>query len=199
MENLSPVQQAIVDEGGSQCGFCTPGFVVSLTGFLIQDSGLRNLEGFVNLAIEAMDGNICRCTGYKSLERAADKMANMAAQRNGEEPIKWLVQNEYLPAYFLKIREQLKSLSEAYNLGGNLKLPPKFSTNGGGKLIGGGTDLIVQKPEEILASPLENIFDRQDMRTIFEENGDVHIGGAATASDIFDSPVLKRIFPQLDN
>ena len=56
-ENLNPVQQAICDENGTQCGFCTHGFVLSLTGFCIshKQSGHSN-------AIAAMDGNICSCS-----------------------------------------------------------------------------------------------------------------------------------------
>ena len=64
---LSPVQQAMSDEGATQCGFCTPGFVVSLTGFCMQK---RNKD-----VVSAIDGNICRCTGYKSIERAAMNIA----------------------------------------------------------------------------------------------------------------------------
>src|SRR5437868_10825396 len=66
MKELSPVQQALVDSNGTQCGFCTIGFVMSLTGFVLNENE-KNFEE----AIAAMDGNICRCTGYKSIERAA--------------------------------------------------------------------------------------------------------------------------------
>ncbi|MBP9110658.1 MAG: 2Fe-2S iron-sulfur cluster binding domain-containing protein, partial [Pyrinomonadaceae bacterium] len=64
--SLTPVQQAMVDESGTQCGFCTVGFVMSLTGFCV-DSSDKTPE----MAMSAIDGNICRCTGYKSIERAA--------------------------------------------------------------------------------------------------------------------------------
>ena len=64
LDSLSPVQQAMVDSYGTQCGFCTPGFVVSLTGYLLH-SKTHSQEGIR----AAIDGNICRCTGYKSIER----------------------------------------------------------------------------------------------------------------------------------
>ena len=67
---LTPVQSAMVEENGTQCGFCTVGFVMSLTGFSIQN-GVHTEGG----AIAAIDGNICRCTGYKSIERAAKPSA----------------------------------------------------------------------------------------------------------------------------
>ena len=66
MKELSPVQQAMVDTNGTQCGFCTIGFVMSFTGFVLNETTKQ-----YNDAIAAIDGNICRCTGYKSIERAA--------------------------------------------------------------------------------------------------------------------------------
>src|SRR3982751_6741136 len=70
--SLTPVQQAMVDESGTQCGFCTVGFVMSLTGYCLETVSSQHLSnGPAELAISAIDGNICRCTGYKSIERAA--------------------------------------------------------------------------------------------------------------------------------
>ncbi len=64
--SMTPVQQAMVDQSGTQCGFCTVGFVMSLTGFCIDETAKTP-----EMAVSAVDGNICRCTGYKSIERAA--------------------------------------------------------------------------------------------------------------------------------
>src|SRR5580765_9097988 len=70
--SLTPVQQAMVDESGTQCGFCTVGFVMSLTGFCVDAVSSPHVsKGSVEAAISSVDGNICRCTGYKSIERAA--------------------------------------------------------------------------------------------------------------------------------
>ncbi|SIQ28708.1 xanthine dehydrogenase small subunit [Rhizobium sp. RU20A] len=67
---LHPVQQAMVDYHGSQCGFCTPGFVMSLYGlWLSNDNPSR-------AAIEkALQGNLCRCTGYEPIVKAAEAAA----------------------------------------------------------------------------------------------------------------------------
>ena len=65
-DTLNPIQLAMADEGATQCGFCTPGFVVSLAGFCLSYKSEN--------AIAAVDGNICRCTGYKSIERAANRI-----------------------------------------------------------------------------------------------------------------------------
>ena len=66
-DTLNPVQQAMADAGATQCGFCIPGFVVSLAGFCLSDKK----AGTCKMLLAAIDGNICRCTGYKSIERAA--------------------------------------------------------------------------------------------------------------------------------
>src|SRR6266404_3357119 len=61
---LSPVQYRIAKENGSQCGFCTPGFVMNMTAFLAtnqeQTIGQKEIE-------DLFDGNLCRCTGYRSI------------------------------------------------------------------------------------------------------------------------------------
>jgi carbon-monoxide dehydrogenase small subunit len=57
--DLSEVQQAFVDEGAVQCGFCTPGLVVSIHDFLARHPDPTELE-----VREAISGNLCRCTGY---------------------------------------------------------------------------------------------------------------------------------------
>ncbi len=70
---LHPVQQAMVDQHGSQCGFCTPGFVMSLYGLLMREPAPDRL------AVErALQGNLCRCTGYAPILRAALSVAALS-------------------------------------------------------------------------------------------------------------------------
>src|SRR5437660_2512286 len=66
---LHPVQQAMVDCHGSQCGFCTPGFVMSL--FALYKSASRPSRTDIN---DAIAGNLCRCTGYRPIVEAAGRM-----------------------------------------------------------------------------------------------------------------------------
>ncbi|WP_019171632.1 xanthine dehydrogenase small subunit [Pseudaminobacter salicylatoxidans] len=63
---LHPVQQAMVDFHGSQCGFCTPGFVMSLYGLWMKDANPSDA-----VIEKALQGNLCRCTGYEAIMRAA--------------------------------------------------------------------------------------------------------------------------------
>jgi aerobic-type carbon monoxide dehydrogenase small subunit (CoxS/CutS family) len=72
---LHPVQQAFLEEHGLQCGFCTPGFLLTIGSFLeevprLDDRQLR----------ERLSGNICRCTGYMGIVRAARRAAEIAAE-----------------------------------------------------------------------------------------------------------------------
>ena len=67
---LHPLQQAFIDEGAVQCGFCTPGMILTAKAFL--DSNPNPTEVEVRQAIA---GNLCRCTGYDKIVRAILKVA----------------------------------------------------------------------------------------------------------------------------
>ncbi len=62
------VQEAFVEEGGLQCGYCTPGFVLAVTGLLRERGG----SGTTPEVVRELPGNLCRCTGYASIVRAID-------------------------------------------------------------------------------------------------------------------------------
>jgi len=74
---LSPVQAAFRDCHGLQCGFCTPGFIVSVTAFLRDHPSPTDRE-----IREALSGNLCRCTGYQGILEAVRRAADAA--RRGE-------------------------------------------------------------------------------------------------------------------
>jgi carbon-monoxide dehydrogenase small subunit len=76
-DGLSQVQQAFRDAHGLQCGFCTPGFVISVTAFLRTNPNPTDHE-----IREALSGNLCRCTGYQGIINAVRLAA--AATSDGE-------------------------------------------------------------------------------------------------------------------
>ena len=67
---LHPVQQTLLEEHGLQCGFCTPGFVMTLAA--LTDNGAKPSEQDL---VNALSGNVCRCTGYQGIRRAAKRLA----------------------------------------------------------------------------------------------------------------------------
>jgi aerobic-type carbon monoxide dehydrogenase small subunit (CoxS/CutS family) len=70
-DQLNPLQKAFLDYGAYQCGFCTPGMLASAQAFL--DENPKPSEEEMR---EAIDGNICRCTGYNSILRAMTAVVN---------------------------------------------------------------------------------------------------------------------------
>lgn len=69
---LGPVQQAFLDCHGLQCGFCTPGFVTTITAYLEQNPEPTEAE-----AREAIAGNLCRCTGYQNIVASVLRAAEL--------------------------------------------------------------------------------------------------------------------------
>lgn len=76
-EELHPVQQAMLEEGGLQCGYCTAGMVVTLTALWETNPTPTRAE-----AEEALCGNICRCTGYEGIFRAVER-CGLSMKREG--------------------------------------------------------------------------------------------------------------------
>jgi carbon-monoxide dehydrogenase small subunit len=74
--DLHPVQRAFLDAGAVQCGFCTPGLVVTVTDLLERDPAPSELA-----AREALSGNLCRCTGYVKILDALRLASRRLAER----------------------------------------------------------------------------------------------------------------------
>ena len=73
-DDLSPLQSAFLEEGGVQCGFCTPGMLISATALLATNPSPSAEEVRIGLS-----GNLCRCTGYDGLVRAVLRVATETA------------------------------------------------------------------------------------------------------------------------
>ena len=189
--SLNFLQQAICEEGASQCGFCTPGFIVSMAGFCLGDTAPTQAA-----AIAAVDGNICRCTGYKSIERALSRLTALLSTRTTADALDFAITHNILPAYFKDIPRRLTELSLEPNgvlLAGNHKPGDTGSDNP--IFLSGGTDLYVRQPEEMVHSAPSFLNTRPDLKQITEADGQLHIGGAATVSQLLESPLIRRAFP----
>ncbi|MGE0088791.1 MAG: FAD binding domain-containing protein [Bacteroidales bacterium] len=181
LEYLSPIQNAMVENAATQCGFCTPGFIMSLTGQAMAKE-IPDKARFIS----AVSGNICRCTGYKSIEKAVSNIANIYKKKDIKNPVEWLVKQNHLPKYFLTIPERLSKINESIETGDN-----------NNKLIGGGTDLMVQMADKIYESELNLLFDRKDLKSIKVANNNCIIGSACTANDIMNSKLIIDIIPEI--
>lgn len=181
--NLTLVQQLIVDNSASQCGFCTPGIVLSLTGFCLSSPTLSYAD-----AVDALDGNICRCTGYVAIRNAAHALCEHLAHMDQAPACRVgnLVEIGVLPAWFLGIPALLQQVQ-----------PDAATAMPHGVLVGGGTDLFVQRPEQLLESDLCFLSQRSDLDYIRVEGETLHIGGAVTIEDFRTHPLAQAHFPTL--
>ncbi|MCX6735982.1 MAG: FAD binding domain-containing protein [Candidatus Parcubacteria bacterium] len=184
-ERLSLIQETFVKEFAAQCGFCTPGFIVALTGFLLSTPDLDKDE-----AIQSISGNMCRCTGYVSIKRALfsilEKLnvANFKNTKPGSSARReLLIKENILPLYFSDIQEKIK----------NIQVVPFASS--GKTVIAGGTDICVQKKGELEDTEYSFLSQRSDLREIKMEQGKCFIGGAVTFEELRNSEALEKIFP----
>ena len=184
MDGLNPIQQAMSDESATQCGFCTPGFVVSLAGYC-----LSKKEPTYTNAIASIDGNICRCTGYKSIEKAAARVVALLDERKGGEPVLYATITRIVPAYFNKIKERLVKISKPV-------IAIKRSNGSVEKTLGGGTDLYVKQHEIMVNANITFLNNNNALKGIIIEGNKCIIGGGATVSDLIDCTFFHEYFPR---
>jgi len=177
---LTTTQEAMKANYATQCGFCTPGFVVSLTGF-----ALSNSEKNYNNALDAISGNICRCTGYKAIEKAAHQVVSSLQNQNNDNSFNWLIENDFVPEYFGTIHKRLKDL-EAKDIN-----QPK------GKYVSGGTDLYVQQADNLADNSVHLIAEKDYLKGISIENNRCTIGSNSTVSDLWNHAEINSHFPNL--
>lgn len=183
---LTAVQEALVTESGTQCGFCTVGFVMSLTGFCLEEEPLTS-EG----AIAAIDGNICRCTGYKSIERAAERLSVLSKSPKGETPLFSAIDNNVVPIYFKDIPARLAKMPIRPTAENKVQLPAETV------FVGGGTDLFVQRPEKMEHIPAVYLFDNISLKGIYQNGDNIEIGANVTVTELMASDLLQSLFPRL--
>lgn len=183
-EGLSTVQEPFVQHGASQCGFCTPGMIMSLTGYL-----LSTTEPDVSGAVGALGGNICRCTGYISVKRAAETVVNSTGPSPARSPfsrehLKHLVSRNVIPSYFLNIEKILAQSKE----------PEERDSAGTADYIkvAGGTDLFATGGEELVRRNLRFLSRNPQLRYVRNEGeGLFRIGAASTVEDLIESGIFK--------
>ncbi len=208
---LHPVQQAMVDCHGSQCGFCTPGFVMSL--FALYKSTAKPTRDEIN---DALAGNLCRCTGYRPIVDAAQKMYGYGPSGPASES--WMncsfsSDGDRQPSAFeQQMIERLRSIERRDTLvlsrGARRYYAPTRLTelaalreaHPDARLLAGGTDigLWVTKQHRDIDSMI-HVGGVAELKRI--EAGDLHldIGAAVPLTDAFAElvvhfPSLKELF-----
>jgi xanthine dehydrogenase small subunit len=186
---LHPAQEAMVQCHASQCGFCTPGFVMSLFG-MYQNHTCKGEAISRELAQEELSGNLCRCTGYRPILDAAQQMADLPPVRVDEADIarqlnELAIKREGLPAtgaYLLP-----KTLDELVFL--RARHPEA-------QIVAGCTDvgLWVTKMHRQFDKVLD-VTQVRELRRIEDYEHHVAIGAAVTLTDAFAALVADR--PQL--
>ena len=185
---LHAVQRALVDCHGSQCGFCTPGFVMSM--FAFYESTDRPSRREIN---EALAGNLCRCTGYRPIVEAASRMYDYGARRIPREPVveqlRSIRRDDTLTLesgrrrYFAPTRvDALAALREQY--------PDS-------RLLAGGTDIAlwVTKQHRDLDT-LIYIGNVRDLAEITVSDDAIDVGATASLTDAF--AVVIDEYPELE-
>ena len=184
-EQLSPIQQALVDYGATQCGFCTPGIVMSLTGYLLADETDIDEAGIKT----ALNNNLCRCTGYGAIKRAGSEFVQSIS--NGEvNNLETWIDRGILPEYFRHIPDRLQQLPQSISASENGKVPPEF-------LIAGGTDLYVQHGDVLPKSKVRLLNQSILMTRIKVDGNRIHIGALTTFAEFANHPAIVKLIPHI--
>ena len=178
-EKLHPVQQAMVDTGGSQCGYCTPGFVMSL------------FAGYYEKQLDdsTVEGNLCRCTGYLPIRRAARSLEKPAE----DDPHLWTLQHAPPAEPLAFEREEVaffrpSSLDEVFSL---------LQSHPDAVLIAGGTDLGLELSHHSGHLPcLISLEDVSELKTVKAGSNYLEVGAGLPLSHIEQK--LSGLFPALD-
>jgi xanthine dehydrogenase small subunit len=182
-EKLSPIQQALVDWGATQCGFCTPGIVMSLTGYLLATETDIDEEGIKT----ALHNNLCRCTGYAAIKRAGSALVRSLGKEIDPNLQTWIAKG-IIPEYFRNIPDRLRQLPRS--LSENGKTSPKF-------LIAGGTDLYVQQGDILAESAVRLLNRSPHMKKITTEGNFIHISALTTFADFANHPAIIELIPHI--
>lgn len=182
---LHPVQQAMVDNHGSQCGFCTPGFVMSLFALYLQEAAPSRER-----VIEALSGNLCRCTGYRPIIEAGVRMGSYPT------PPRWSREATALESH--------RTLLQGIERHEPLRLPgfcaprtvdevaAELAANPDSLVLAGGTDIGLRVTKQLRdLPPIVYIGNVAQLQTIRGEAGGLRIGAAVSLADAWESLVSE--------
>lgn len=168
--SLSALQQAMAENGSTQCGFCTPGIVVALEGLLLNKPAPTEDE-----IHDALAGNLCRCTGYRPIVEAAKKAASHSANVD-DTPI--------MP---VEIAAKTVSGGTSYYPNNLNELVQLLESNPEATILAGGTDLGVHRAAyETDWDSIISTAHVKELRVIEETESSWTFGAAVTWAEVLD-------------
>jgi len=192
--DLHPVQQAMVECHGSQCGFCTPGFVMSLWSVYEQQQAQRSEAPTRQQLADALSGNLCRCTGYRPILDAGQRMFDLPARQLDTAPVVAALQSLHSDADW-----QYSDGAAQFHAPGSLDSLARLRAQlPQARLIAGTTDvgLWVTKQFRDLGDIIA-IGRVAELRRVEEQDGSLYIGAGASLEDAWAA--LAQRFPSLQD
>jgi xanthine dehydrogenase small subunit len=191
---LHPVQQAMVDCQGAQCGYCTPGFICAMAG-MAEKLKTENKEITEKKAKNFLTGNLCRCTGYRPILEAA-----VAIDLKSTEFLKDRFHN---PAWLLEMK---KIKSQTMTMSFNQKsifLPVTIkeaiaakASDADLRIIGGSTDIGVVVNKGRMTTPKTMaLYHIEDLRKISHDDNNIFVGATVTLTEFED--YIEQFIPEL--
>lgn len=186
---LHPVQQAMVDEHASQCGFCTPGFVMSLFALYLNQATADAAQ-----VVDSLAGNLCRCTGYRPIIAAGCRMSGYPS------PARWSRDDAHSPARVaaLKSLRRPSALSQsAFTAPHTVEALARILEEKPDALIlAGGTDVGLWVTKQLRTlPPIVYIGAVPELQQVRVTNDAITIGAAVTLTDAWQ--VIVAHFPRL--
>ncbi len=188
---LHPVQQAMVDHHGSQCGFCTPGFVMSMFALYLDDRSPSRAK-----IDDALSGNLCRCTGYRPIVDACQHLRDYPEPEHDEaaliEALRALRRDRALDFAAGGRRFQAPRSAE--------ELAVALHENPAAQILAGGTDVGLWVTKQLRELPdIVYVGEAADLKIITVDDSGIRIGAAATLEDAWvpvtaDYPELADLF-----
>lgn len=179
LPNLSLVQHVLIEAGAIQCGFCTPGIVMSMTCYLLQHPSPPDAQA----AKEMLSGHLCRCTGYAAIKRACELISEKWSTQENEKELDRLIRLQVIPPYFSQVASRLQELA------------PAALASVSHPVIAGGTDLYVQKGEQLSESDVFSLSAERNAEPVQMMDGVLQLDGLTRFQDFMEHPLIRQHVP----
>jgi xanthine dehydrogenase small subunit len=187
--SLHPVQQAMVDNHASQCGFCTPGFVMSLFALYLHSPSPSREQ-----VLEAISGNLCRCTGYRPIIDAGIRMGAYPPPRNWSREA--ARSSKCLDGLRALRRQRAMTLPGFYAPRSSDELAAALMADPAAVLLAGGTDIGLWVTQQLRELPsIIYIGEVAELKSIRSDAAGIEIGAAVPLTEGWGAIVAA--YPQL--